>query len=169
MTTSAPGQLSSGDLLHLILRASLPRFPEKKLELSILSGIEPSTSKASRRLLHQERCFDQVNKYPLLASDNPVNGFLFFHFISFVVNTASVRLVFGMVSFFLSGKHLHGSLHNLREFHLFGFFIYLTTTWLDPGRVFGCIYIWAGILIQAACYLFFPPCFSLFFMSFGWL
>jgi hypothetical protein len=167
VTTSAPGQLSSGDLLHLILHASLPRFPEKKLELSILSGIEPSTSKASRRLLHQERCFDQVNKYPLFASDNPVNGFLFY-FISFVVNTASVRLVFGMVSFFLSGKHLHGSLHNLREFHQFGFFIYLTTTWLDPGRVFGCIYNWAGILIQAACYLFL--CFSpFFFMSFGWL
>lgn len=84
-----------------------------------------------------------------------MGGFFFFFLISFVVNTASVRLVFGMVSFFLSGKHLHGSLHNLREFHLFGFFIYLTTTWLDPGRVFGCIYNWAGILIQAACYLFF--------------
>ena len=49
-----------------------------------------------------------------------------------------------MVSFFLSGKQLHWSLHNLRS-SISWIFIYHTTTWLDPGRVFGCIYNWAGI------------------------
>lgn len=105
MTTSAPGQLPSGDHFHLILHASLPRFPEKKLELSIRSGIEPSTSKASRRLhCIKERCFDQVYKYPLFASDILFVGFSCFFIFPLSFYTASVRLVFGMVSFSSPGN-----------------------------------------------------------------
>lgn len=95
---------------------------------------------AYRRLLHQERCFEQVLRISPLA----LFFYIFFLYLSFVF-IASVLLGFGEFGLlFLSGKQLfNGRSHNSLSSLDFSF-IYHNTTWLDPGRVFGCIYNWQG-------------------------
>lgn len=97
---------------------------------------------AYRRLLHQERCFEQVLRISPLALLFIV--FFIYLYLSFVF-IASVLLGFGESGLlFLSGKHSPTVVHTT-HYRLWTFsFIYHNTTWLDPGRVFGRIYNWQG-------------------------
>jgi hypothetical protein len=121
-----------------------------------------STSTASQRLLHPERSFSSIGFFfywiSLFATDNlsqvEVFRALFYFPLSHSRRSSGFRMYF-----FLSGKHLHWVVAQI------SIFIYHTTTWLDPGRVFGCIYNWAGNLIQAVCSL----SFTVLFFSFGFI
>ena len=83
-----------------------------------------------------------------------IDFFDFFLYLSFVF-IASVLLGFGESGLlFLSGKHSPTVVHTT-HYRLWTFFsfIYHNTTWLDPGRVFGCIYNWQGLDTGGLFYL----------------
>jgi len=82
-----------------------------------------------------------------------VDFLIFFLYISFVF-IASVFGFRGIWSIIplretLSNGRSHNSLSSLDFFS----FIYHNTTWLDPGRVFGCIYNWQGLDTGGLFYL----------------
>jgi hypothetical protein len=152
VTTRAPGQLSSGDDLKLlILHQSLPRFPEKSRSFQI--------SQRHRTIIHHGHGISAfiasgtVFRTSLKNIPSRIVFFIFFLYLSFVF-IASVLLGFGEFGLlFLSGKQLfNGRSHNSLSSLDFSF-IYHNTTWLDPGRVFGCIYNWQGLDTGGLFYL----------------
>lgn len=104
---------------------------------------------AYRRLLHQERCFEQFFKeYPLS------HCFILLFYICFLCFHSQRSFGFGESGLlFLSGKHSSTVVHTkLTIVSGLFFFIYHNTTWLDPGAG-----IWMHLQlgrdsIQAACF-----------------
>jgi hypothetical protein len=154
VTTRAPGQLSSGDDLKLlILHQSLPRFPEKSRSFQI--------SQRHRTIIHHGHGISAfiasgtVFRTSLKNLPSRIVFFIFFLYLSFVF-IASVLLGFGEFGLlFLSGKQLfNGRSHNSLSSLDFSF-IYHNTTWLDPGRAFSLMHLQPGrdFDLQAACTL----------------